>query len=137
MVVTTGRLRSRRFAGSCAVALCSALITAGCSAVSPAAGASGVEGIAEADPQCPISAPGAVCPPEPVSRTVAVRGAERREIARFTSAADGRFRVALPPGTYTLEEVVAKPPPSLKPVTVTVTPGHFVHVVLLFDTGIR
>ncbi len=113
---------------------------AGCSVALPsAAGASGVEGIAEADPQCPISAPGAVCPPEPVSRTVAVIDPGGREITRFTSGADGSFRVPLPPGTYTLHEVVAKPgiPPSLKPITVTVTPGHFVHVVLLFDTGIR
>jgi len=58
---------------------------------------------------------------------------------RFTSANDGRFRLAVPPGTYRLEEVVANPgsPPSLKPVTVTVSSGTYVHVVLLFDTGIR
>jgi hypothetical protein len=33
---------------------------------------SGIEGIAEAEPQCPIASPGAVCPPKPVSQTVAV-----------------------------------------------------------------
>jgi Prealbumin-like fold domain len=58
---------------------------------------------------------------------------------RFTSASDGSFRLALPPGTYRLEEVVANPgaPPSLKPVTITVSSGTYSRVVLLFDTGIR
>ena len=140
MVVTRSQPVASRFAVSCALVLCVAFALAGYAASSFApASASGMEGIAEADPQCPISAPGAACPPEPVSRTVAVFEPGGREITRFTSGADGSFRVPLPPGTYTLHEVVAKPgiPPSLKPITVTVTSGHFVHVVLLFDTGIR
>jgi hypothetical protein len=99
---------------------------------------SGIEGIAEADPQCPIVEPGAACPPAPVSREVAVVAGDGRELTRFRSADDGSFRVSLPPGAYTLREVVAGgQPPSLKPVSVTVPPGAFVHVVLLFDTGIR
>jgi hypothetical protein len=70
---------------------------------------------------------------------VAVLDAGGSEITRFTSGSDGRFRLPLPPGIYRLEEVVASPgsPPSLKPVTVTVSSGAYVHVVLLFDTGIR
>lgn len=162
--VATSARRSFRLPGCCVLAVVIAVL-AGCSAGSTASqqrltstspgatptmpsaspgptaigAASGIEGIAEADPQCPIASPGGACPPEPVSRTVAVLAADGREIARFTSATDGSFRVALPPGTYTLEEVVAQPgePPSLKPVAVTVPLDAFVHVVLLFDTGIR
>jgi hypothetical protein len=101
-------------------------------------GSSGIEGIAEADPQCPIVAPGAACPPAPVSREVAVVAEDGHELTRFRSANDGTFRVPLPPGDYTLREVVESgQPPSLKPVSATVPPGAFVHVVLLFDTGIR
>jgi hypothetical protein len=99
---------------------------------------SGIEGIAEADPQCPIVAPGAACPPAPVSRSIAVVAGDGNELTRFRSANDGSFRVPLPPGDYTLLEVVAPgQPSSLKPVSVTIPPGAFVHVVLLFDTGIR
>jgi hypothetical protein len=101
-------------------------------------GPSGIEGVAVADPQCPIVEPGAACPPAPVSREVAVVAEDGRELTRFRSADDGSFRVSLPPGAYTLREVVAGgQPPSLKPVSVTVPPGDYVHVVLLFDTGIR
>jgi len=127
-----------------ALSVCAALaICVGLSSCGQALGAStvgsGVEGITEAEPQCPISAPGAVCPPKPVSKTIAVLDANGNEVARFTSAHDGSFRIALAPGQYTLAEVVSTPgtPPSLKPVAVTVPPGQFVHVALLFDTGIR
>jgi hypothetical protein len=43
------------------------------------------------------------------------------------------------PGTYTLAEVVAVTgsPPSLKPTRVSVLPGQYARVALLFDTGIR
>jgi hypothetical protein len=108
------------------------------SPVAASDGSSGIEGIAEADPQCPIVAPGAACPPVPVSRSVAVVAGDGHELTRFKSTNDGAFRVSLPPGDYTLREVVESgQPPSLKPVSVTVPPGAFVHIVLLFDTGIR
>jgi hypothetical protein len=127
-----------------ALTVCATLaVCVGLSSCGQALGAStvgsGVEGITEAEPQCPISAPGAVCPPKPVSETVAVLDANGGEVTRFTSAHDGSFRISIAPGQYTLAEVVgtAGAPPSLKPVTVTVPPEQFVHVVLMFDTGIR
>ena len=76
---------------------------------------------------------------QPISKTVVVRDPTGHEIARFTSGADGTFRVVLNPGTYRLEEIVDLPdsPPSLKPVSVVVRPGTFTHLALIFDTGIR
>lgn len=107
-------------------------------AASAANDASGIEGIAEASPQCPIAQPGVACPPEPVSQTIAVQTADGRELTRFTSASDGTFRVALPPGSYTLVGAAGSGTlPFLKPTPVVVPPGAFVHVVLMFDTGIR
>jgi hypothetical protein len=100
---------------------------------------SGIEGVTEAGPQCPVVTPGAACASKPVSATVAALDATGREVARFTSGPDGMFRIALPPGTYTLTEVVsvAGSPPSLKPTRISVPPDEFVRVALLFDTGIR
>jgi hypothetical protein len=126
-----------------AVAIC--LTLAACTGVSLApaastsAAGSGITGIAEAEPQCPIVSPGSVCQPVPVSKTVAVQDASGSEVTRFTTARDGSFRVSIAPGQYTLVEVVtpAGSPPSLKPVIVIIPSGQFVHVVLLFDTGIR
>lgn len=100
---------------------------------------SGIEGVTEAGPQCPTVSPGAACPDKAISATVAVLDPTGTEITRFTSSADGTFRIALQPGTYTLTEIVsvAGTPPSLKPTRVSVLPGHYVRVALLFDTGIR
>src|SRR5205823_2973660 len=66
---------------------------------------SGIEGTTAADPQCPIALPGRSCPPQPISATVAVLDMSGNEVAHFTSTGDGSFRVALPPGAYTLVEV--------------------------------
>jgi len=100
---------------------------------------SGIEGITEADPQCPVVSASAQCPARPVTRTVVVLDPTGSEVARFTSGSDGTFRVGLTTGTYRLEEVVNPPgsPPSMKPVTVEVRAGVFTHVALIFDTGIR
>ena len=99
---------------------------------------SGIEGITEADPQCPIATPDNPCPPKPVSKTIAISNEVGREVARVTSGRDGRFRISLPAGIYEITEVLAGTgPPSLKPLRVVVPPATFVRVAVLFDTGIR
>ena len=91
-----------------------------------------------ADPQCPVVAPGAVCPPKPIVATVRFSDIGGSEVQRVTSGKDGTFRVFLPPGQYVASEVVpAGRPPSLKAQTLTVVNSAFTRVVLLFDTGIR
>ncbi|MEP6638888.1 MAG: hypothetical protein ABJC39_06010 [Chloroflexota bacterium] len=125
-----------------------ALVLAACSSASGSSassssgsvpGDSGIEGITEADPQCPVVSANAPCPAQPISKTVVAHDPTGKEVARFTSAADGTFRVALSPGSYRLEEVVDPPgsPPNLKPESVEVLAGKFTHVALIFDTGIR
>jgi hypothetical protein len=71
---------------------------------------------------------------------IAVRDAESgRVVTRFTSAADGRFRVDLPPGRYILDpgEPRLVSDPRAEPVPVTVEPGRYTSVVVRFDSGVR
>jgi hypothetical protein len=50
----------------------------------------------------------------------------------------GRFRVAVPPGSYVVQPIVESAGVGFaKPVEVTVTAGQFTEVALIVDTGIR
>lgn len=100
---------------------------------------SGIEGHTQASPTCPVVVPNNPCPPRAISATVTVLDQAGHEVTRFTSAADGSFRVALAPGAYTLSQPPARPRPLpvLKPVRVTVVAGRYTSVLLDFDSGIR
>ncbi len=61
-----------------------------------------------------------------------------RETARVRTRADGRFRVALPAGVYTVRTVPAlRPGGAVSPRIVRVRPGGWEHVSFRIDTGIR
>lgn len=98
----------------------------------------GIEGRILAGPTCPFVIPGQDCDDRPIAATVIVRQPFGFEVTRFTSDADGRFRVALPPGNYQLD-----PQPNECCIgtaafqTVTVQDGQFVELVFSYDTGIR
>jgi hypothetical protein len=80
------------------------------------------------------------CPDQPYQATLIILDSRGNQAARVTSGADGRYRVVLPPGPYT---VVPLPPaegarwPLASSVNVTVPPGIFVVVDIHYDTGIR
>lgn len=101
-------------------------------------GDTGITGIVLAGPTCPFEIPGEDCDDRPIAATVIVRQPFGFEVARFTSDADGRFRVALPPGNYQLDpqpnECCIGSPPFQ---TVTVQDGQFAELVISYDTGIR
>ncbi|MDP9483863.1 MAG: carboxypeptidase-like regulatory domain-containing protein [Chloroflexota bacterium] len=69
---------------------------------SPSAG--DVVGVAGAGPVCPVERPGdPACAPRPVAGAViVVTRPDGSEVARVTTAADGRFSLNLPPGDYVL-----------------------------------
>jgi hypothetical protein len=103
---------------------------------------SGIAGTILAGPQCPVVGPNTAfdCNDKPLSATVIVRWAATGwEVTRFTSGADGTFRVPLYPGTYLLDPQPGSPSglPHAPPQTVEVQPGAFTEVTIDYDTGIR
>jgi hypothetical protein len=118
------------------------LFLSGCGAGQAPQGAgpgTGIEGVVTLGPTTPVCRAGTPCS-RPVAATIAVRDAAGRQVLQFTSGADGRFRVDLAPGTYTLAPLplrAGSPFPRPVPATVTVTAGSYAHAEVTYDTGIR
>jgi hypothetical protein len=63
-----------------------------------------------------------------------------REMARVQTGSDGRFRVSLPPGEYTIGPAPDQPArrfPRGEQQTVKVLPRQFTKVTIGFDSGMR
>jgi hypothetical protein len=99
--------------------------------------ASGIRGRALAGPQCPVEIVGTPCPDEPWQGTVVAIEVQTGDRHTTESDADGRFELALGPGTYELTIASDGGPPTAKPQTVVVAAGAVTRVTLLVDTGIR
>jgi hypothetical protein len=110
---------------------------------------SGIEGLVTIGPVCPVVIdPGILpCSDQPYEADIVVyQGAAACPVAGCAEAAhtrsgkDGRYRVLLPPGPYT---VVPLPPdlglpfPRSGPISVVVPSGLFAVVDIHFDSGIR
>ncbi|MHB8491118.1 MAG: hypothetical protein ACYDA6_02740 [Solirubrobacteraceae bacterium] len=104
---------------------------------------SGIVGRIVAGPTCPVErvppVPG--CAPRALVATLRIRRVgSRAKTTRVRSQSDGRFRVSLPPGTYTVQALpqagspLPRPP---SPRSVQVRQGHFTAVTITYDTGIR
>ncbi len=105
-----------------------------------AAKTSGVGGTVTAGPTCPVVRPGASgCDDRPVAAAVLlVKDAGGSEVARFTTDASGLFRIALAPGSYTLEpQAVAGILGNARPAPFTVEDAKLTLVAVSYDTGIR
>lgn len=108
-------------------------------------GESGVEGVVLAGPTCPVERIDSPCPDRPVSLTLgfytATHSTPAVPVATATSDAGGRFRLALPPGTYIVQRACGPQNcaqfPSVKPVMVEVQAGRFTNLTVNADTGIR
>jgi len=100
---------------------------------------SGIQGTVTLGPTCPVERPGMTCT-KPYAGTIDIFSESGRLLKAVSSSADGKFRVGLKPGTYTLKPEPrdpARPYPMGKPVTVTVKPGSYATVNIQYDTGIR
>ena len=100
-------------------------------------GENGIEGMVVIGPNCPVEQIGTECPDQPYQAMVRVMDENGREVTSFTSDSDGRFRVTLEPGTYTLQPENGNPFPQADSQTVTVEAGQFTQVTIQFDSGIR
>ena len=97
----------------------------------------GIEGIALLGPQCPVQTEEDPCPDLPYQAWVSVRAPSGRLHTRFRTGEDGRFRVGLPAGRYTLDPDSGNPFPIAGDLDVEVVSGGYTSVVIQFDTGIR
>ncbi len=89
---------------------------------------------------CPVEPPDQGCPPQPRLSTVGVLSAAGDPIGQFSTDADGRFHVQLPPGDYVL--VILDPqepyiPIFAQPLAVTVERKELTTVTMIFEAQIR
>jgi hypothetical protein len=119
------------------LAMAVVMTLAGC-AGETASGGSGIDGLVVSGPHCPVERVDSPCPDLPVAEaTVVASDQAGDEAGRATSGSDGRFRLSLEPGPYTLTVEGLKGIQFAKPVAVQVPSGRYVGATLLVDTGIR
>lgn len=102
---------------------------------------SGISGTVVLGPTCPLeSEPGAYDPVPcltPYSAQLVILDGDNLLVARVNSAADGSFRLDLPPGEYVITPQNGDPLPVAQPINVTVTAGEYATVQVNYDSGIR
>src|SRR5438270_13354325 len=115
------------------------LALAGCGSQPAATPGTGIQGMVQVGPSCPVERINSPCPPHPLAATVVVRDGAGAEVTRFNSGADGRFKVDLAPGSYTIvglnfgTSLLPRPIPK----SVTVTQGTYTSINVEYDSGIR
>lgn len=101
---------------------------------------SGVNGLVLLGPIEPVEQVGDPPNERPYEASLRIaRAGSDDTVAKVRSGADGRFRVNLAPGDYTIvpEAVGDSLLPYAAPVDVTVAPHRFTDVTISFDSGIR
>ena len=83
-------------------------------------------------PTCPVVRPGTACDDRPYAGTLRVQGSGR---FRRLVVRDGRGRIALPAGRYTLSSTGTLP--FLRPVRTRVRAGRTTRIAVILDSGIR
>jgi hypothetical protein len=111
-------------------------LLAGCATTPPASATdSGIQGKAIYGPTCPVQRVGGPSCQRPYSGAIVIRQGDHT-VTTIRSATDGTFRVALPPGAYTISSA-GTGLPFVKPFDVTVKPHTFAPITVMFDSGIR
>jgi hypothetical protein len=121
------------------ITLTIALAACGVQAAPPAPSGTGIQGVVQSGPTCPVERINSPCPPHPLAATVVVRDAAGHEVARTHSGADGLFKVDVAPGTYMIVglNIGSTMLPRPIPTTATVTSGSYVTINVEYDSGIR
>lgn len=100
---------------------------------------SGITGQVMIGPTCggPISLNNATkCADKPYQATITVLDQAGKTVMQFTTDADGRFRVPLQPGTYTLKPNSSVMPRAAEQI-VQVVSGQYLMVTIKYDSGMR
>jgi hypothetical protein len=116
-----------------------AMAACGTAAAPPIPSGTGIQGVVQSSPTCPVERINSPCPPHPLAATIVVRDAAGHEVARTHSGADGHFKVEVAPGTYAVVglNIGSGMLPRPIPTTVTVTAGSYTTVNVEYDSGIR
>jgi hypothetical protein len=112
---------------------------AACAPQTPVMLDSGIEGQVLIGPICPVVREGMDCADKPYQATITVRTSSGKDVTRFQTAADGKFRLPLAPGEYILhpETPQGKPLPRAAEQPFTVQAGIFANLTVNYDSGIR
>jgi hypothetical protein len=113
------------------------VLLASCSPVVPTPVDSGIQGQVSIGPLCPVEQVGVPCPDQPYQAILTVRAPDGRRVARFSTDAQGRFRIALSPGSYILHPESPAVMPHAADVPFTVLPGQYTSLAISYDSGIR
>ena len=90
-----------------------------------------------AGPTCPVERVDSPCPPRPLSAEIDAQDGSGHLATTTRSGSDGRYTLALPPGTYTLTVASPGPFPRCPTPTATVVAGKLATLDIACDTGIR
>jgi hypothetical protein len=129
----------RRFGFVPLLMLALVFLAADCDGDVPPASKSGIEGAVLIGPMCPVERQDSPCPDQPFEATIVIEDGAGNEVARTTSGADGRFRVHVGPGVYTLVPLPPNEgaPPFAAEQLVEVPSSGYVQVSVSYDSGLR
>ena len=99
--------------------------------------ASGIQGQVFIGPTCPVVRLGQDCADRPYQASIAVLNADGTLVTRVQTDEQGRFRIKLAPGDYTLHPESPRALPRAQDQPVRVTEGQFTQVEIRYDSGIR
>jgi hypothetical protein len=99
----------------------------------------GIQGQVTVGPMCPVVQEGQDCPDQPYQATLTILNEAGSRVMRFTTDADGAFRVPLAPGSYILRPEVPEgaPMPIAAEQAFTVAEGSYTELKVIYDSGIR
>jgi hypothetical protein len=112
------------------------VLGSGCAREAGSSG-SGVRGTVLAGPQCPVEQAGSPCPDHPVADALVRATRDGMVVATDRTDTDGRFTIALDPGTYRLRVETSVGIGGARPVSVVVRSGEYAEADITVDTGIR
>jgi hypothetical protein len=100
-------------------------------------GQTGIQGQVLIGPVCPVARAEAPCPDKPYQATITVLDQNHNPVTSLQSDAQGRFQVALAPGTYVLRPESPGAMPHAPEQTIVVTGNGYTAVTITYDSGIR
>jgi len=96
-----------------------------------------IYGTVTAGPTCPVERVGDPCATEPLAAMVRASHGTHLVASTRSAAPDGRYRVDVPPGAYTIEASANAALPRCVPQRVDVVAATSIEVDVSCDTGIR